>query len=219
MNSEPPAAGSAVPNAEQSAEQSNDKPRKRIPLASIPVTISIGLLIAALYLGARIFTAHPVQKAAPAMHPVAAPVAAPAVAAPAPHVAVEAAKAMTVTAPPPEIKPATQPVQVAPKPPAIAAKPGTAVPAASDAGDQALPMIQPHSGERYIQVGALDPDAQDTRHFVERLRGEGLDPHVAEGPTPVLMRVLIGPFSKSDALNEKKAQIESEGIETFVREY
>ncbi len=33
------------------------------------------------------------------------------------------------------------------------------------------------------------------------------------------MRVLIGPFDNPDALNEKKAQLQTEGIDTFVREY
>jgi cell division septation protein DedD len=33
------------------------------------------------------------------------------------------------------------------------------------------------------------------------------------------MRVLIGPFDNRDALNEKKAQLEAERIDTFVRRY
>ena len=83
--------------------------------------------------------------------------------------------------------------------------------------DDGIPMITPHAGQRYIQVGALDQEA--TRRFVQHLRSENLDPHVAEGPKPQLMRVLIGPFDNRDALNEKKAQLETEGIDTFVREY
>lgn len=191
---------SAIPVAEQK-DQEPEQPRKRIPMASIPVTIVIGLLIAALYLGGRILTAHRVQKPAPAIHnatPAALPQPVPA-----------EAKAV----PQPEPKPVAPPVEAA------APKPVNTVPPVSSSGDDGLPMIQPHSGERYLQVGALDPDARDTRRFVERLRGEGLDPHVAEGPAPALMRVLIGPFTKLDALTEKKAQIESEGIDTFVREY
>ncbi len=78
-------------------------------------------------------------------------------------------------------------------------------------------MIAPQKGERYIQVGALNEEA--TRRFIQRLRNEKMEPHVAPGPTPELMRVLIGPFDNRDALNEKKAQIETEGIKTFVRQY
>ncbi len=265
MNGKPATADNTIPEkpvpspapvTEQKTEQKSEESRKRIPLASIPATISIGLLIAALYLGGRIFTAHRVQKPAPAFHsatpaapPVAAPAEAKAIPQPAPSAAqpvspVEA-KAIPQPAPsaaqpvspveakavpqpaPSAAQPVSPPGQAAtpapqaaiPTPPALGPQPASAVTPAGDSGDDTLPMIQPRSGERYLQVGALDPDAQDTRRFVERLRGEGLDPHVAQGPTPVLMRVLIGPFTRPDALNEKKAQIESEGIDTFVREY
>lgn len=192
------------------AEQKREAPRKRIPLASIPVTILIGLLIAALYLGGRIFTARRVQKPAPAIHN-----AMPAM----PHPAPVEAKAVSQPVQP-EAKPVAPAAQaLTPKPRVAEPEPARSVSPASNSSADGLPMIQPHSGERYIQVGALDPDANDTRRFVERLRQEGMNPHVAQGPTPELMRVLIGPFANLDALNEKKAQIESEGIDTFVREY
>jgi cell division septation protein DedD len=197
-------AEKTISGATPVAEPKNEDPRKRIPLASIPATISIGLLIAAVYLGGRIVTAHRMQKSAPAIHS----------AIPAPPAQVQEAKAVQEPVQPAqsEAKPVVVPAQEP------ASKPPTVLPA-TDSGDEALPMIEPHPGDRYLQVGALDPDAKDTRRFVERLRNEGLDPHVAQGPTPVLMRVLIGPFTKSDALNEKKAQIESEGLDTFVRDY
>ncbi len=246
MNGKPATADNTIPEkpvpspapvTEQKTEQKSEESRKRIPLASIPATISIGLLIAALYLGGRIFTAHRVQKPAPAFHsatpaapPVAAPAEAKAIPQPAPSAAqpVSPVEAKAIPQPAPSAaQPVSPPGQAAtpapqaaiPTPPALGPQPASAVTPAGDSGDDTLPMIQPRSGERYLQVGALDPDAQDTRRFVERLRGEGLDPHVAQGPTPVLMRVLIGPFTRPDALNEKKAQIESEGIDTFVREY
>ncbi len=246
MNGKPATADNTIPEkpvpspapvTEQKTEQNSEESRKRIPLASIPATISIGLLIAAVYLGGRIFTAHRVQKTAPAFHsatpaapPVAAPAEARAIPQPAPSAAqpVSPVEAKAVPQPAPSAaQPVSPPGQAAtpapqaaiPTPPALGPQPASAVTPAGDSGDDTLPMIQPRSGERYLQVGALDPDAQDTRRFVERLRGEGLDPHVAQGPTPVLMRVLIGPFTRPDALNEKKAQIESEGIDTFVREY
>ena len=37
--------------------------------------------------------------------------------------------------------------------------------------------------------------------------------------TPEIMRVLIGPVDDSEALNQRKAQLQTEGLETFVREY
>ena len=158
--------------------------KKRIPLVWIAATISIGLLIAAIYLGTRIVTAH--KTAVRVAVSVAAPVA------------------------------ITKPTDPPPLPPAA---PTVVTPTAESEhdSDNAIPLITPHTGERYLQVGALDAEA--TRRFVERLRREKLEPHVAPGPKPELMRVLIGPFDNREALMEKKAQIESEGMDTFVREY
>src|SRR5579862_8823146 len=48
--------------------------QKRIPLVWIPVTLGVGLLIAAIYLGGRIVTGHTPPKPAPVQ--VAAPIAA-----------------------------------------------------------------------------------------------------------------------------------------------
>jgi len=82
-----------------------------------------------------------------------------------------------------------------------------------------IPSITPKAGERYIQVGALDLEMTATRRFVDRLRNEILEPHVAPGPKPDLMRVLIGPFDNPDALRTRQAQLQAEGIDTFVRQY
>jgi cell division septation protein DedD len=171
-----------------------DEHKKRIPLIWIPATLGVGLLIAAIYLGGRILKAHPQAPEAVHLAAPATPVVEPAV------------------------KPLVQPSapEPAPPPPAPAAvvkpEPLTAV-----TPDDGIPMISPQAGEMYIQVGALDEEA--TRRFVQRLRDEKLEPHVATGPTPQLMRVLIGPFNNRDALNEKKAQLENERIDTFVRQY
>jgi cell division septation protein DedD len=80
-----------------------------------------------------------------------------------------------------------------------------------------LPVITPETGGLYIQVGALNQEA--TRRFVQHLRDEKLEPHVAPGPRPEIMRVLIGPFDNRDALKERMAQFETEGIATFARRY
>jgi len=174
--------------------------KKPIPLIWIPATLGVGLLIAAVYLGGRIVKAHP--QAEPEMTHMAAPVSVK------PMVQPEA--------PPLQPPPAAEtPPETPPPAPAqefVGPEPLTVVTPADG-----IPMIAPHAGEQYIQVGALDHEA--TRRFVQRLSKEGLDPHVATGPTPQLMRVLIGPFNNREALNERKAQIETEGIDTFVRQY
>lgn len=185
---QPPTVDAGERNADQ---KTDEKTKRRIPLASIPTTISIGLLVAAMYLGGRILTARRVAKPAVAVMSSATPVTAKRPDPPAPT---------AISIPASVVKPAPQTSKV-------------------DADDNSLTRVTPQPGQRYIQVGALDMDAAATHRFVERLRGEKLDPHIAPGPSPALMRVLIGPFDNLDALNEKKAQLETEGIQTFVRKY
>jgi cell division septation protein DedD len=164
------------------------KDKKRIPLVWIPATLSIGLLIAAIYLGGRIVAAHrPAQATARTTNGV--PPAAP----PRPSVV---AQPLVAAAAKPEVEPERS---------------------ATVATDDAIPMIAPHGGERYIQLGAYNLEA--TRRFVQHLRGEKLEPRVAPGPKPEILRVLIGPFDNRDALDRKKAQLQTEGFDTFVREY
>lgn len=164
--------------------------KKRISLIWIPVTLGIGLLIAAIYLGARIVTARR---------------------------SAQAAVRTTNTVPP-------HPAQAAVAPPVVIAasaelkqeiKVGRSTRTVT--GAVPVPMITPHGGERYIQVGAFNLSA--TRRFVQDLRSNKLEPLVAPGPTPEIMRVLIGPFDNLAALNERKAQLQAEGLDTFVREY
>lgn len=196
-----------VPQVEVSAvERKPEETKKRIPLASIPTTISIGLLIAVLYLGGRILSARHSAKPSPAALSSAAPVAVN------PPIALQPKEVPPVTAP------VVQPVIA--KPVRVASQkttPAQASPVVAD--DDSLPTITPQLGKHYIQVGALDLDAEATHRFVQRLRNEKYDPHIAPGPSPALMRVLIGPFDDLEALNEKKAQLESEGLQTFVRKY
>src|SRR3984885_8303930 len=181
------------------------KDKKRIPLVWIPATLTIGLVIAAVYLGGRIVAAHrPTQAAAHTTNNVsrAMPVQPP-----------------VVTQPPVVAQPVAAPVVAAPVvvAPALQAeiKPVPSVTAAKE--DDAVSTITPHGGERYIQLGAFNVEA--TRRFVQHLRGEKLEPRVAPGPRPEIMRVLIGPFNNRDALNERKAQLQTKGFDTFVRVY
>jgi cell division septation protein DedD len=146
-------------------------------------------LIAAVYLGGRIITGHTPAKT-PAVQ-VAGPI-----------------PAQTV------VKPEVSEVKEAAAP---AEKFAVHEPLTVVTPDDGIPMIAPQAGELFIQVGALGQEA--TRRFVQHLRSQQLEPHVAPGPTPGLMRVLIGPFDNRDALNEKKAQLEAERIDTFVRRY
>jgi cell division septation protein DedD len=80
-----------------------------------------------------------------------------------------------------------------------------------------IPLINPNAGDLYLQLGAMNAEA--TRRFVQDLHSKNLEPHVAAGPTPGIMRVLLGPFNDRAALDEQKAQLEAQGLSTFVRRY
>ena len=86
-----------------------------------------------------------------------------------------------------------------------------------EASQHGISLITPLPGEHYIQVGAFNEEA--TRRFVDHLRQTSRQPHVAAGPTPQILRVLIGPFDDLDKLAEEKKRLESEGVDTFVRKY
>ena len=120
---------------------------------------------------------------------------------------------------------AVKPSDVKPVPeakPAPAVKPvpevqpaATATVAPEDLAD--LPLITPKTGQRYLQIGALGPKA--TRRYLDELRRGTLEPHAAPGPSPDLIRVLVGPFRDKDTLAAMQAQLDAAGIENFIRAY
>jgi cell division septation protein DedD len=172
--------------------------KKRMPLVWIPATLIVGLLIAAIYLGGRIVTGHQAPPAAAsAIEQPPAPQAPPA----------QPPAAEPVSAPP-----AVQPAQESVVNPEIKSEPTLPNELTSP-----HPLTTPHQGERYIQIGAFNQEA--TTRFVLNLRIKKMEPHIAPGPTPEILRVLIGPFDSLGSLDEKKAQLEREGFDTFVRQY
>ena len=188
--------GAPEPDLEANpAPQSSAKP---IPRIWIPAVLSVGLLIAAVYLGGRIVSAH----SQTSIHRVARP----AIAQVAPQPSITP---VPVTQPKPEVKPEPKP-----ETPAVS-EPAAATPAI--AADEQIPKITPKPGERYIQVGALD--LKLTLRYIPRLEQAKFEPHVAPGPTPDLLRVLIGPFPDRDSLNAVKSELDSAGIDNFVRQY
>jgi cell division septation protein DedD len=168
--------------------------KERMPLVWIPATLCVGLLIAAVYLGGRILTAHShpssaVQTAAPVLiRPAATPAAS------------------IVQAPP----------LAAPAPPQAESQPGLTESQPPVTGEE-VPMIDPKAGDRYLQIGALN--LEETRRFIGQLRQAKFEPHVAPGPKPELLRVLIGPFTDQDALTHTKDDLARAGIKNFVRRY
>jgi cell division septation protein DedD len=171
-----------------------------MPMVWIPATLCVGLLIAAIYLGGRIVTANRHASAATRTPAVVQAVVQP--------------KPAPVAAVPVPVAPVPVEAKTEPKPEAApeAAKPDAAPPDLAG-----VPMITPKAGERYIQVGALDLEA--TRRYLGKLRQSKLEPHVAPGPKPELLRVLIGPFADHGSLIATKNDLESAGIANFIRQY
>jgi cell division septation protein DedD len=218
-----------------------DTGKKPMPLVWLPATLCVGLLIAGVYLGGRILNAHSHATAPVARQSVGAKhVQAKAVQA-TPSVA-QVAPATTVHKNQPIQPEPVAPVKAearkqakseAPKQAKNAApkqaKAETPKPAKSEVRKQAkveepkpttgepVPMIAPQNGQRYIQVGALD--LERTRRYIGQLRDAKLEPHVAPGPTPEMLRVLIGPFADRDSLATTKSQLDGAGIPNFIREY
>jgi hypothetical protein len=215
-----------------------EAPKKPMPLIWVPATLGLGLLIALVYLGGRILTAksHTSPAARQAMSAPKTPAISPAapkepVIAKTPEPVLQA-KAVPAVAPVPEVKPvieakpetkpvATPAAEIKPVPqakPVVEAKPTQEVKSiANAASDADLPLITPQTGQRYIQIGALGPKA--TRRYLDEMRRGNLDPHAAPGPSPDLIRVLVGPFRDRDSLGTVQAQLDAAGIPNFIRAY
>ena len=166
-----------------------DARKERMSLVWIPATLSVGLLIAAAYLGSRILTA---QHITAVKVKIAAPVA--------PAVKIQA-----------DSQPKSEAALPSPEPPSPPPEAPKLV------ADEQIPLINPQTGERYIQVSALTPEA--ARRYVRQLRQAKIEPHVAPGPRPELLRVLIGPFADQDALALAKNDLTRAGIANFIRKY
>jgi cell division septation protein DedD len=78
-------------------------------------------------------------------------------------------------------------------------------------------VITPQPGERFLQVAAVSPHMVLT--YVDNLRIANLDAVIAPGPTPDLLRVLVGPFPDRDSLDKAKAQLEAAGKSPIIRSY
>lgn len=78
-------------------------------------------------------------------------------------------------------------------------------------------VITPQPGERFLQVAAVSPHMVLT--YVDNLRIANLDAVIAPGPTPDLLRVLVGPFGDRDSLEKAKAQLEAAGKSPIIRSY
>ena len=118
----------------------------------------------------------------------------------------------SITTKPPVIAPPAATEQPHPAPPSPAPKPASTTINATN-----FTVVTPQAGERYLQVAAVTPHMVLT--YVDSLRKTNLEAVVAPGPTPDLLRVLVGPFSDRDSLDKAKAQLEAAGKHPFLRDY
>jgi cell division septation protein DedD len=125
-----------------------------------------------------------------------------------PVIATQVPAKQTAPPPPPAADPVSQPdppIKVAPPPP----------PAASPAAN--FTVITPQPGERYLQVAAVSPHM--VLVYIDKLQEVNLTAVVAPGPTPDLLRILVGPFPDRDSMDQTKAQLITSGRSPIVRVY
>jgi len=225
-------SSSATPaSAERdTAEVAAKDSKKSVPLIAIPITLAVGLLVAAGYVGNRILSS---RKQATAVVVASVPTSSRAavVVAPAPA---DAETPLPSEAP----RQSTAPPRAASAPANESASPGptkgavgdttaatraqsdgaesdTAPAQGAESGSESL--IAPRHGDRYLQIAAISASA--AQKFLAGLARYNLRVSVAPGPHDGLVRVVIGPFPDRESVAAAKAQIESKWPDCFVRLY
>ena len=195
--------------ASDAVEQPPEPAKKSLPLMAIPITISVGLLVAAGYVGHRIVSAKSVHASPAAMQNAVVQQVAP------------LTPVVQETLPQSEkTKPTEAPAPApAPQLPVVAkeeaAQPRTEPVETVAAADDAL--IDPQPGQRYLQIAAIGTQA--VNWFMADLRRGDLQVRLAPGPREGLRRVLIGPFPDWESLNATKSKIQKMFPDCFVRAY
>ena len=77
--------------------------------------------------------------------------------------------------------------------------------------------MNPRHGDRYLQIAAYGPRSLD--EYLRTLEAQGRHPLVAPGPVENIYRILIGPFTSADAMEQARQSIRAAGIEPIVRSY
>jgi cell division septation protein DedD len=95
----------------------------------------------------------------------------------------------------------SSPGEVAFNPPASAQQPATAAEPEPSAPQG---LLEPRSGERYLQVLATARTEADL--IAESLRKKGYRAHVTTSPSPTLFRVLVGPFTEDQTAELSKTR-------------
>ena len=112
----------------------------------------------------------------------------------------------------PRREPATPPAKSSPArvPPAT-----PQAPAGKPSGGSAVASVTPGPGRMYLQVAAVGQPQADV--VADTLRQKGFPALLAAGPTPALLRVMVGPFADASMLGKAKADLENAGFHPIVR--
>jgi len=152
-------------------------------------TMAFGLVLATLYLGTRIVTSRNKASAVTPVIKVAAPV--------------QARVASPLT---PQVTKAPAPVVT------------SSVRKQQDAATMPVRRnVIPHPGEKYVQVAAFGPKALDA--YLRQLESKGLHPLIAPGPADGIHRILIGPYTNTETLEQTRRMLQVVGMDSIVRSY
>src|SRR6266567_6985455 len=147
--------------------------------------MALGFVLAILYVGARIVTSRKTVNSTRSVVTVAAP----AVQAP---VVQTPATARPVVATVASSKPAKQ-------------KDSATLPVRRD--------VTPRHGEKYVQVAAFGPKALEA--YLRELESKGLHPLVAPGPADGIHRILIGPYTNPETLEQTRRTLQVVGMDSI----
>jgi hypothetical protein len=77
--------------------------------------------------------------------------------------------------------------------------------------------VTPKPGEKYIQIAAFGPKALES--YLRDLEGKGLHPVIAPGPSDGIYRILIGPYTNIETLEQTRRTLQVVGMDSIVRVY
>lgn len=77
--------------------------------------------------------------------------------------------------------------------------------------------VTPKPGEKYVQIAAFGPKALQS--YLRELESKGLHPVIAPGPSDGIYRILIGPYTNMETLEQTRRTLQVVGMDSIVRAY
>jgi cell division septation protein DedD len=184
--------------------ESNESKQAGPLLIVIPITLSVGLFVAAAYIAGRVSAAK--SPLPDSTQNVEAPAVVSAVdneqvpSIPAPPVPIQFEKA---AAPKPETQETETQKTEGQTESTTASNHVVAEEGAEDHSSYAL--IDPQPGEKFIQIAAIS--SPSVPKVLSELHGDNIQASVAPGPREGVVRILVGPFSDENSLGRAKTEL------------